>query len=81
MILSFPRILFSDRTGLLGAGGGLFAGLPSAAVYGYLLIRLLIPVLLVVLAARGATPTQKIGLMRDYLIGTNPGPRSSGNCR
>jgi hypothetical protein len=55
--------------------------LPSAAVYGYLLIRLLIPVLLVVLAARGATPTQKIGLMRDYLIGTNPGPRSSGNCR
>lgn len=55
-VMSFLRVLLSDRTGLLGAGGGLFAGLPPAAVYGYMLIRLLIPVLLTVLAARGATP-------------------------
>jgi len=34
----------------------------------------MIPVLLIVLAARGATPTQKIGLVRDYLIGTTQRP-------
>ncbi|MDQ2788288.1 MAG: hypothetical protein M3Y73_00730 [Actinomycetota bacterium] len=68
------RMLLTDRTGLLGAGGGLLAGLPPAAVYGYLLLRLLIPVLLIILASRGATPGQKIGLVRDYLIGTTPSP-------
>jgi hypothetical protein len=76
--MSFLRILLFDRTGLLGAGGGLLAGLPPAAVYGYMLIRLLIPFLLIVLAARGATPTQKIGLVRDYLIGTTQARGASG---
>lgn len=64
-----PLTLLLDRNGLLGATTGLLAGLPPAAVYGYLLARLLIPVPLIALAARGATPAQRIGLVRDYLIG------------
>jgi hypothetical protein len=67
--MSLPHALLSDRTGLLGTTGGLLAGLPPAAVYGDLLARLLIAVLLIILAARGATPTQRITLVRDYLIG------------
>lgn len=41
----------------------------------YLLLRLLIPVLLIVLASRGATPAQRIGLVRDYLLAV-PTPAS-----
>jgi hypothetical protein len=36
-------------------------------LFGYLLIRQLIPVLLIALAAHGATPTQRISLVRQYL--------------
>ncbi len=71
--MSFTRTLLSDHTGLFGAGGGVVAGLPPAAVYGYLLARLLIPALLIVLAARGATPTQRIALIHDYLTGCGLG--------
>lgn len=70
--MPFPRFLWSDRTGLLGTSAGVLAGLPPAAVYGYLFARLLIPVLLIVLAAHGATPKQKIGLVRGYVIGVAP---------
>lgn len=79
--MPLTRTLLSDRTGLLGTAGGLLAGLPPSAVYGYLLTRLLIPVLLIVLAARGASPTQKIGLVRDYLTGANSGPSNTTNSR
>lgn len=61
------RILLSDRTGLVGAGGVLLMGLPPAAVFGYLMARLLVPVLLIVLAARGASSAQKIALVRAYI--------------
>jgi hypothetical protein len=73
MHLSYAVV--TDRTGLIGAGGGLFAGLPSALVAAYLLLRLLIPVLLIVLVSRGATPVQRIGLVRDYLLGAPTPPR------
>ena len=70
--MTTPRTLITDRTGLLGIGAGLLAGLPPAVVSAYLIARLLIPVLLVVLAARGATPTQRIGLVLAYLGGATP---------
>jgi hypothetical protein len=70
------RTLLSDRTGLLGAAGGLLAGLAPAAVYGYPPARL--PT--TVPAGRGASPTQKIGLIRGYLTGANSGPSSTTNC-
>jgi hypothetical protein len=79
--MSLHRILLTDRTGILGAGGGLLAGLPPAVAYSYLLIRLLIPALLVVLAGHGATPSQKIGLVRDYLRGGSTGGRGRGRRR
>lgn len=75
--MTTSRLLLSDRTGLLGTSAGLLAGLPPAGVYGYLLARLLIPVLLIVLAAHRATPTQKIGLVRDYLLGAASAPTST----
>jgi hypothetical protein len=59
---------------------GQLAGLSPVASYlviGYLLARLLIPVLLIVLAGRSATPTQRISLVRDYLCRT-PAPRRGG---
>lgn len=59
--------LFTDRTGLLGSTAGLLAGLPPTAVGAYLAARLLIPVLLIVYATRGATATQRVALVRDYL--------------
>jgi hypothetical protein len=56
----------------------LLAGPPPAAVYGYLLARLRIPVLPIVLAAPGASPIHKIGLV-DYLTltGGSSGPSST----
>ena len=67
--MSLTRTLLSDRTGLLGAGSGLLAGLPPWAIYLYLLLRVIIPIFLIVVATRGATPAQKIGLVRAYLLG------------
>jgi hypothetical protein len=69
-------MVFTDRTGVVGAGGSLLSGLPPAVAGTYLLLRLLIPVLLIVLAGRGATPAQRIGLVRDYLLGA-PGMLSA----
>ncbi|QYN41197.1 hypothetical protein K1T35_48540 (plasmid) [Pseudonocardia sp. DSM 110487] len=46
--------------------------LTSCLVLGYLLARLLVPVLLIVLAGRSATPTQRVGLVRDYLLQMQP---------
>jgi hypothetical protein len=45
--VSLPRVNLTDRTGVLGATGAAVAGLPPAAIYGYLLARLLIPILLI----------------------------------
>jgi hypothetical protein len=73
-----------DRTGLLTAVLGQLAELPPVASYivlGYLLIRLLIPVLLIALAARGATPAQRIGLVRDYLTYWTTPRRRTGRRR
>ncbi len=67
------RLLLSDRTGLLGTSAVLLAGLPPATVLGYLIARLLIPVLLIVLVVHRATPTQKIGLLRACLLGAEVG--------
>jgi hypothetical protein len=57
---------------------GQLSGLPPVTAYlvlGYLLARLLIPVLLIVLASGSATPTQRIGLVRDYLLHEPPRAR------
>jgi hypothetical protein len=60
---------------------GQLAGLSPVTSYlvlGYLLVRLLMPVVLVVFATRGATATERIGLVRDYLVQVPPSV-SSGN--
>jgi hypothetical protein len=69
--------LLTDRSGLLGTAAGLLAGLPPAAVYGYLLARLFIPVVLIIHASRGATPAERIGLVRHYLSGHSEIRRSN----
>jgi hypothetical protein len=49
---------------------GRIIDMPPIASYvllGRLLVRLLVPALLITLAARGATPAQRISLVRDYL--------------
>lgn len=69
--MSLTGTLISDRTGLLGSTGAALAGLPPALVCGYLAARVLIPVLLIVLASCGATPAQRIALVRAYLLGTS----------
>jgi hypothetical protein len=66
------QILLTDRTGLLGTTAGLLAGLPPAAVYAYLLTRMMVPIILIVHATRGATPTQRISLIGAYLVGKEP---------
>ena len=73
---TLPTALVTDRAGALGAITGLLTGLPPAAVAVYVLLRLLIPVGLIVLAAHDASPAQRIALVRDYLLGadlTHPG--------
>jgi hypothetical protein len=60
----------TDRAGLLGGLAALAAQLPTEAVYGYIMARLLIPVALIVLAGRGATPSQRIQLVSTYLTNT-----------
>ena len=47
----------------------------TGILLGYLLIRLLAPVLLIALAIRDATPTQRIGLVRDYLTSCTRRPQ------
>jgi hypothetical protein len=66
-----PRIhpWITDSVNLVSAATDLLAALPPAAIYGYLLVRLLIPVILIRLAIRGATPPQKIALVQSYLTG------------
>lgn len=66
--ICLTRAIMTDRTGLLGATGAALAGLPPTAVYGYLFARLAVPVVLIFIGSRGATPTQRISLIRDYLI-------------
>jgi hypothetical protein len=66
--MTLTRSVLSDRFGLLGADGGQLAGLPLSLVATYLILRLIIPVILIALATRSATPTQRINLVRAYLI-------------
>jgi hypothetical protein len=64
--------LTAQPTSLVTTVMGQLAELPpitACLVLGYLLARLLIPVVLIVFAGRIATPTQRIGLVRDYLLG------------
>jgi hypothetical protein len=68
--MSLTRTLATDRSGLLGAGAALLAQLPPEAAYGYILARVLIPVLLIVHATRGATAAQRIQLVTAYLTDT-----------
>jgi hypothetical protein len=68
--MPLTRTLVSDRTGLLGATAGLLTQLPPEAIYGYLIARTLIPILLILHAAHGATPAQRITLVTAYLTGT-----------
>jgi hypothetical protein len=68
--MSLTRTLVSDRTGLLGATAGLLAQLPPEAIYGYLAVRTLIPILLILHATHHASPTQRITLVTTYLTGT-----------
>lgn len=64
----FIRYLAIDRTGLLGASGANLTGLPTYVICSYLAARLLVPVFLIVFAARGASTPQKVRLVRDYLL-------------
>jgi len=66
-LTALPRALITDRSGLLGSVGGVAADLPPAVVCGYMAARLLIPVLLILFAGQGATPEQRIALVRDHL--------------
>lgn len=68
--MPLTRTILADHTGALGTATAALAGLAPAAVYGYLLARLLILVLLITIAARGATPTQRNALALAYLTGT-----------
>ena len=76
--MSFSRTVLTDRTGLLTTVGGLAVGLDHPAVAAVLVLRLLIPILLILHAGRGATPTERIALVRGYLCltGTCAGPPS-----
>ena len=67
--MSLTRAIVFDRTGMLGAGAGVLSGLPPEIALGYLVVRVLLPAALIVFATRGATPAQRIGLVREYLIG------------
>jgi hypothetical protein len=76
--------LTAPSTSLVTTIIGQLAGLPPVTAYlvlGYLLARLLIPVLLIVLATRSATPTQRIGLVRDYLLHVPAGVRLGSGVR
>ena len=90
--MSLSRTVLTDRTGVITtvgglAVGGLAVGLDHPALVGVLVLRLLIPVLLILHAGRGATPAQRISLVRDYLCltGTTTAspvpPRPQGRTR
>jgi hypothetical protein len=66
-LTAIPRAVTVDRTGLLGSFAGVVAGLPPGTVAAYLAARLLLPVVLIGFASRGATPAQRIALVRDHL--------------
>lgn len=61
---------------------GSSSGLVGCLYVGYLVVRVVVPILLVVLALRGATPRQRIELVRYYLRsqarGRPTGPRAPG---
>jgi hypothetical protein len=61
-------VLLTDRTALLGTTAAVLAGLDPLIITSYLGVRLLLPVLLIVYAAHGATPAQRIALVRAYLL-------------
>lgn len=81
--MSLSRTVLTDRTGLLTTVGGLAVGLDHPALLAVVVLRLLIPVLLVLHAGRGATPAQRIALVRDYLCftGTRAVPPSVSSGR
>ncbi len=81
--MSLTRTVLTDRTGLLTTVGGLAAGLDHPALVAVVGLRLLLPVLLVLHAGRGATPAQRISLVRDYLCvaGTGAVPPSVSSGR
>jgi len=62
------RTVLTDRTGLLTTAGGLAAGIDHPILATVVLLRLLIPVVLILLAGRGADPEQRMSLVRDYLF-------------
>jgi hypothetical protein len=72
------RTLLTDRTGLITTVGGLAAGLPHPLVLFVVGLRLLVPVVLILHAGRGATPAERMSLVRDYLYLTGGGQRSAG---
>ena len=69
--MSFARTaaltVLTDRTGLLTTVGGLAAGIDHPILATVVVLRLLIPVVLILLAGRGADPEQRMSLVRDYL--------------
>lgn len=60
--------LLSDRTALLGSSAATLAGLPAHIIACYILGRLILPVLLIIYAAHDAAPSQRIALVRAYLL-------------
>ena len=61
------RTVLTDRTGLLTTVGGLAAGIDHPILATVVVLRLLIPVALILLAGHGATPAQRVSLVREYL--------------
>ena len=74
--MTFTRSVLTDRTGLLTTVGGLAVGMDHPGLVAVVALRLLIPVLLILRAGHGATPTQRIALVRDYLCLTGAGQPS-----
>ena len=73
--MSLSTTVLQDRTGALGAAVGSLAGLPPSVTAAYLVCRLLVPIALIITAAHGATPNQRIALVRSYLLSaTSPPP-------
>ena len=62
------RTVLTDRTGLLTTVGGLAAGIDHPILATVVVLRLVTPMLLVLYAGRGATPVQRISLIRGYLF-------------
>lgn len=67
LLTSLPKAVAADRSGLLGSWAGMAAGLPPSVVGAYLAARLLLPVVLIGFVSWGATPAQRIALVRDHL--------------